>query len=392
MQDKAALKAGIFIIAMVALALGMVVAIAGAGSLFSDTNTYVVEFSPGENIANLKPDAQVRVLGVPVGRVTDVRAVPHEQSGAVVQVTISVPADFAFRGDAEVFAAASLTGDAWLDIDHLGKGEALADGGKLDGQTAGLSEIIDQAKAVVPQAKEALARIDAAAASIEELATAARAKVDPVTESVTSLTERGREAATHLRDILGDTKTDIRTTLANVKDATATAKDRLPTTLDRLDARLDETKELMATAKQSLDRLPAIMEDVQPTIADARGFVANLRGTLADNRAKIDRVMTTATRIADDASGAVNEVRAAPWRLLYKPDAGDQRNLALYSVARQYARGAQDLESAARALQTAAETPEGVDPSQVETLQAELVASYERFDDVQARLWDALRD
>ncbi len=384
MPDKAALKAGVFILLMVALALGMTVAIAGTGSLFRDTQSATVEFSPGENVSDLKADAQVRVLGVPVGRVTAVRAVPDEQQGARVEVDIELPADFQLKRDTQVVASSSLTGDAWLDIDHLGEGDALRDDDNLDGVTLGLSALIDQAKSLVPQAKEVLARADEAATSIRDLADAAREKVDPVSESVTNLTDRGAEAATELRDVLGDTKVDIRTTIANVKETTSTVRERLPGTFD-------DAKELMAKTRESLDKLPGILDKVDPAVGDGKDFIAQLKSTLADNRPKVDRILTSVSRTADDASGAVGEIRAAPWRLLFKPDAAEQRNLALYSVARQYARGAQDLESAARALERAAGS-DNPDPDQVAHLRRDLEDSFQRFAAVQDALWRAVRD
>lgn len=389
MNDKAAFKAGLFILATVALVIVMVLAIAGAGGLLRDLKTYTIEFTPGENVAALKDGGHVRMLGVSVGTITAVRAVPDPTHGVLVQVEIQIPAEFVVRDGAEVLAAASLTGDAWIDFNNLGNGDTIADGGTLDGEVHGMGEALAQVATLVPEAKKAMARINAAAASFETLADNANARVDPAMTSFTNFTDRSAEVAVELRDVLGDTKVDIRTTIASLRDTLGTAKDRLPTTLDKLDAALDDTKTLMAGAKTSLDRLPAVLDRVEPALDDGKAFIAGLRGTLDDNRVRIDRIITSATRTADDLKGTVAEVRAAPWRLLYKPDAKDQRNLALYAAARQYAFGAQDLETAARSLEAAMNTADaGHDPQTIATLRQQLMDSYEQFSQVQDDLWD----
>lgn len=397
MNDRAAFKAGAFILLMLALALGMVVAIAGTGSLFKDVSHYVVEFEAGENVANLRPDAQVRVLGVPTGRVDDVDAVATED-GAVVRVAIHLPAEFTLRSDASVRAAASLTGDAWLDIDNMGEGEAVADGGTLDGSVLGIGQLLDEARTVIPAAKQAVARIESAAATAEELIDSARGHVDPVAASVSRLAESGGEAADHLRDLLGDTKGDLRTTIADLRGTIGTVRERLPQTMERLDGTLDDTRQAMADARAvladargSLDRIASVLDEAKPASADARALIAELRATVSEARPRIDRTVENLARAADDASGAMVEIRAAPWRLLNTPSADQERNLALYSLARQYARGAQDLESAARALQVADQTI-GADDQTLTRLRDDLAARHERFGEFEAELWEALQD
>ena len=376
--NTAAFKAGLFILAMIVLAVVMVLAIAGAGRFLTSYHTYTVVFLPGENVAALKPDGQVRLLGVPVGSIGDVRAIPDDEHGVTVQVDVQIPTEFTVREGAKVVVSASLTGDTWIDFDSLGDGERVTPGSQLDGRPGGIAGALAEVATIVPEARAALAKIDAAADSFNQLA-----------QDSSALVERGRSVATHLDEVLGDGKTDLRTTLANLKDITGTAKTRLPETLSRLDQRLDETQDLMATAQEAFDKVPAILDEIEPAAADAKALVAQVRTTLSDNRAKIDRTVASVTRTADDLKGAVSEIRAAPWRLLYKPDERDQRNLALYAAARQYAFGAQDLETAARSLEDAInrETP---DADQIAAYRSELESSFENFVKVQDDLWSQL--
>ncbi|MEM7577898.1 MAG: MlaD family protein [Planctomycetota bacterium] len=397
MNDRSALKAGIFIVLMISLAVGMVVAISGTGSLLKDVTPYVVEFESGENIANLRPDAQVRVLGVPTGRVEDVRAIATE-GGAVVHVDIHLPAEFTLRDDATIRAAASLTGDAWLDIDDMGGGTPIAAGGTLNGSVLGVGQLLEEAQQVIPAARDALARIDSAAASAEDLISSARGQVDPVLASVSRFTEHGGDVAEEFSSLLGETKGDLRGTIASLRQTLDTARERLPQTMDRVDATLDDTrgamadaKAMLAEARESLDKIGVVLDDVRPATAEARATLAELRQTVSESRPKLDRTLANLSRASDDAAGAMVEIRAAPWRLLNKPTAEQDRNLALYSLARQYARGAQDLESAARALETAGTTIDA-DDATLTRLQRDLASRHERFGQFEQELWQALQD
>lgn len=391
MNDRAALKAGTFILLMIALALAMVVAIAGTGSLFKDVKRYTVEFEAGENVANLRPDAQVRMLGVPIGLVESVQAVPVD-GGAVVRVGIHLPAEFLLHQDALVKASTSLTGDAWLDIDDVGQPEAgiVANGGTLDGQVLGFAQIVEQAQSVIPVARQAIERIDAAAGEAQELIALTRGHVDPLVASVSRVADSSGEAADHLRDLLGDTKTDLRGTVASLRETLDTARARLPETMDRVDATLDDTRtamadarQLLASARASLDRLPALLDNAEPALAD-------LRETVATAKPRLDRALSNLSRASDDAAGAMVEIRAAPWRLLAKPSPDEDRNLAIYSLARQYARGAQDLESAARALDAASQTA-GTSEDLIQQLRDDLVLRIDRFDRFERELWAMLQ-
>ncbi|MEM8782607.1 MAG: MlaD family protein [Planctomycetota bacterium] len=397
MKQASAFKAGIFIVLMVALAIGMILAIAGTGSLFRDVNEYIVEFESGENVSNIRPDGQVRVLGVPTGRVRTVRAVPTE-NGAVVEVLIQLDAEFKIRETAMVRASSSLTGDAWLDIEGLGQGAVVSNGGRIDGESSGLANLIDEARELVPTAREALAKINSAADEAERLVLAAREHVDPIAADIKYITERGGIAADHLSDLLGDTKTDLRSSITSLRSTLDTADQRLPGTLDRVDRTLDDTRMafedvtgFLTDARATFARVDRILEEFQPASEDARATLAELRQTIAESRPKLDRTLTNLSRASDDAAGAVVEIRAAPWRLLSRPTADQDRNLALYTLARQYARGAQDLESAARALQTAGQTAD-IDDAMLEKLRRDLASRHERFGQFEQELWQALQD
>jgi hypothetical protein len=92
----------------------------------------------------------------------------------------------------------------------------------------------------------------------------------------------------------------------------------------------------------------------------------------------------------DNLKYASSEVRRSPWRLLYKPGAGEVANLNLYDSTRQFAEGAGQLNDAAVALRDALKDPD-VDQAQVQKLVEKLDKSFAGFQDVEQQLWQQVK-
>ena len=80
------------------------------------------------------------------------------------------------------------------------------------------------------------------------------------------------------------------------------------------------------------------------------------------------------------------ELRRAPWRLLYKPSRDEINNLVLFDATRQFAEGANDLSDASGALRDAMQNP-NLDPATAQKLVDELQRSFDKFKDVESKLW-----
>ena len=193
-------------------------------------------------------------------------------------------------------------------------------------------------------------------------------------------------ASKQLDSLLGDSGGDLRTTFSGLAEVVETAKTRVP-------GMLDEVEKLVADADATLAKVDPLVDRIGPVLGDTRAVVSDLRGLVRTNAGPVTRTVESLERTALDAQGAVSELRAAPWRVLYKPKEKDQRNLALYAAARDYAAGAQDLESAAETLRVALEVaPEDgtlneEETKQIAELRERVVGSYENYEAVQAALW-----
>lgn len=385
-DDRAAFKAGLFIFSMAVLAIVMVFLVRGFRGALGETQSVTVVFGAGDSAAALAAGSPVRIFGVDVGSVSDIRVVPDVEQGARVEVRVSLPAGFEVREDAEAIASASLTGESWLDFVTLGEGEPVEPEGHIRGGSGGIQQALDVVNDALPAAVEAVEQITAVSQRLDALIARLDAQVDPLMTDVSALAQTASGAARQLDSLLGDSGDDLRTTIQDFAQLARTTRERVP-------GLLDSAGTLVAKADATLLRVDPLLDRVGPVIGDTRAVVSDLRGLVRTNRAPVDRTVAALERTALDAEGAVAELRAAPWRVLYRPRDKDQRNLALYAAARDFASGAQNLEAAAEALQAALDlapskgalTPEEAD--RIAALQQRLLDSTESYEAVQVTLW-----
>jgi phospholipid/cholesterol/gamma-HCH transport system substrate-binding protein len=147
------LKIGILAVAAMVLAVMIVIAVGGQGGLPWNRYTLKTRFP---NVQGLKSGAVVRVAGVDVGKVTDVRFV-----GAEVQITLQVNEENKSRitdHSRATIGSLSLLGEPIIEISPSSEGTPLKDGdfipsGKPAAQIAEVAEsathTLDEATAII---------------------------------------------------------------------------------------------------------------------------------------------------------------------------------------------------------------------------------------------------
>jgi hypothetical protein len=143
--------------------------------------------------------------------------------------------------------------------------------------------------------------------------------------------------------------------------------------------------------------IPAITKQIQETIqkADsaldtAESAMKNLKELSDDER--IDRIIGNITELSVSLKLASQEVRRAPWRLLYKPTEKESRIQALVDSAGAFAAGAERLDIASSRLQKLLSDPEEIlDLDRIERIVLELDASFQQFQKAEQKFWEELR-
>lgn len=396
-SSKYAFQAGLFILLSIAAGIFLVSRVADRGGP-RDATAYTAVFTAGEDIAGLSVGNEVRLMGVKVGLVESIEIIapddPSEDAEVHVGFIVGNGIELREVGN-NVELQTALTGGAWLNIMNVGTGDAIAAGGEVPGQTfdlyAAVKDVRDKFGVVSKEVETTLVAVreelDTVSAELVETAdsfettadeaTALINKVeedlDPLLEDVDVFLAESTGVMTDVRAVFGDSGDDIRTTLAKLSSLSTSLDEKIPGTIDQIAS-------FVTKAESSIDGVDTLITELTGTATEARTM-------LADNRPDIDRTIESARRSVDELEGLVDDLRANPSRLLWPPDEKDQRNMDLYATARTYAKAAEDLESAAAALQRAEADGED-DPIKLQALRQQLLQQFDYFDRLQAEVWE----
>lgn len=378
-KERNNFKAGLFILISIALIVTVLVSIHGIERFITPEQERVVSFQLSDDIGGLNVGDEVRLGGYKIGAVKSIEFLPASSATTApatgpsrdhsprLLVTIVFPTHYTIYENAVIGVQTPLTAPSVLNIIDIGSGTPSRPDVALIGHPAGLTSILASLGEVAPELKPVLADV--------------RTRVVP--ELASTLVEY-KGAGQHLREILGDSKSDIRGTMANLKEVSGTAKEKLPETMDaakRLLTRLDET----------VQNTQGTLEDIKKSMANLKDVSGSARDIISGNRGKIDSMIASLKTAGDNLKAATAEIRHSPWRLLYKPGEGEVANLNIYDTARQFADGANSLDEAALALRDALASKEAK-PEQVKELLHQLDQSFANFKQVEDKLWTSVKE
>jgi ABC-type transporter Mla subunit MlaD len=409
-------RAGIFVSLAVILTLAVVVILSGAWqSLARSTRPHTVRYSVESGVRNLKPGAQVRVGGLVMGHVTEVR--PHFVAGepfTEIHVNFELSRNVELFADAMILVEAPILGsDAWLDIPSvgtvgagapsggvhdgadsagllttlLGPANAAAAGGAIQGaSTFGdyladlpqeIDPIIDDVKTIAGDVRAISSEVRAEhwpewAGAIDRVA----AWAAKFTEDVDAALAEGRGLLEDGRDILAENRGAVHSALGNVDAASADIR----AIAERVRAEtVDKVHALLDTGQTALDSATAAIETMR---ADYETWSVDLGETLGN-----------ASLASQQLKLATIEVRRSPWKILYRPAEKELEHELLYDAARSFALAAADLRAASESVSRIVEEHPGAldaDPSLRDRVRRNLEDPLEKYEVAQQRLLDVL--
>jgi phospholipid/cholesterol/gamma-HCH transport system substrate-binding protein len=400
-KPRNALRAGIFMLISLALIIFVIVAISGAAK-FTRSKTYPVAFSLQDDIGGLRAGDEVRIGGLKVGSVRDIRI---DQERSAVIVFIDVPASYNIAKDANIQVQHGLTGAAGININNLGSGGALAANDFLRGNPDAITGLMHQLSGMGADLHQTLANFKiasgklntdldkfaqtsdsftatgfAATTTVQEL----HVRIPELIARVENLTDSAMRLLVTWRDFLGPSSGDFHQTVANLNHVTGDIRQRLPEVLDRLHG-------ILAKVDIAVGRATTALTEIQAASGNLDAATGALRSILVDNRSKLNSVIESLKTTSDNLKYASVEIRHSPWRLLYQPKPDEIANLNIYDSVRQFAEGADSLDDAASALRDALKDP-NADPAQVKRLMEHLDDSFAKFQGVQQKLWKEVKE
>jgi ABC-type transporter Mla subunit MlaD len=144
--------------------------------------------------------------------------------------------------------------------------------------------------------------------------------------------------------------------------------------------------------------IPAITERLQQTITKAntaldtaQAALENLKEFSDDER--IDRIVGNIKEVSTNLKLTSQEVRRAPWKLLYRPQEREYRIQALVDSAGAFAAGAEQLDDTAMRLQRLVEATDDkapMDKNKIQSMVSELELTFEQFQKAENKFWQEL--
>lgn len=435
--------AGLFLVISLLLAVLIAFQLADAGRWFERLDRYVVWFEVGEGASGLKPGSVVHLGGQQMGRVLSIEpSFAEGPAGTAVPNGIDVEIGLHRAGtrrvalfeDAKVYLEEALLGTmSSLNIASVGgagEGEgALGAGGGGGAGAMAAATLLDPAGnnrlkgSVAPALLSQLGLDGATVRSIAHNADASFARARQVVDNVAEVTEkikpeveptleRVREAVDHFNNLATRVDTESVDIIAGVR----TFVDNAQPVPGQATAALDTWREAGASVSEVVEENRPVIRDIaeqarqvverfRTETLDEFTALAQRGGTAADDVGRAGRDLSAFIGVvqpdlrrtsanlrlaSDQAVLIVDEVKAAPWRLLLKP--GDKRlgEELVYNAARTYARAVSDLRAASETLDQSLERsladPRQMRPEELAAMHAQLDRAFAVYREAEREL------
>lgn len=140
------------------------------------------------------------------------------------------------------------------------------------------------------------------------------------------------------------------------------------------------------------ERIRRITIKVDSALDTTKVAIEDIKDIIEDER--IDSIINNVSEISTNLKLTTQEVRRAPWKLLYKPKQKEYKIQALVDSAGAFAAGAERLDNTAMRLNklvTAPDSNSGLDRDKIESMVSELETSFEQFQKAEKKFWDELK-
>jgi len=266
------IRAGVFLLISFTILIVMVFAVSDIQSLFKKKKEVKVLFLFSDGI---EKNAQVRLSGIKVGKVADVRVAP--EFADKIELTLSILSDTVIKEDTKAaIKTLGLVGGKYVELTGGSpKARLLAPGGLIIGEES--------------------------------------FKMEDLTKAALDVVDKLKNVATNLDHMLGDpnlTKA-IKTTIQNLQEVSVNIKE-VSLNIKTMTSNKDEVA-------QTLKNLPELLKKIDESANNLRALTEKTDKLVGDNRKNIDEMIESFRDMGKNLKDTSEEVKKAPWKLLRKP-------------------------------------------------------------------------
>lgn len=269
---RSEIRAGVFLLISFVVLAVMVFAVSDIQSLFKNKKEVIALFLFSDGI---EKNAQVRLSGIKIGKVVDVRVLPEQADK--VALTLSVFSDIVLKQDTKAA------------IKSLG-----LVGGKYVELTGGSPQSRALEPGVMIIGEESL-------------------KLDDLTKAALDVVGKLKNISTNLDRLLGDpalTKS-IKTTIQNLQDVSMNIRE------------VSSDVKVMTSSKdevaQTLKNLPDLLKKIDESANNLKAITEKSDKLVGENRKNIDELIVNFKEMGKNLKEMTEDVKKAPWKLIRKP-------------------------------------------------------------------------
>jgi len=139
------------------------------------------------------------------------------------------------------------------------------------------------------------------------------------------------------------------------------------------------------------ERIQKTTVKVNSALETAQAAIKDIHELIEDQR--IDSIISNITEVGVNLKLTSQEVRRAPWKLLYKPKQKEYKIQAIIDSAGAFAAGAERLDNTAMRLNRLVTESDGtpLDVNKIEAMVGELEATFDQFQEAEKKFWEELK-
>jgi phospholipid/cholesterol/gamma-HCH transport system substrate-binding protein len=323
------MKLGIFMVSTTILTIVIFIYFIGS-SILESQDTYTIHYE--ESIAGLNEGASVRLRGVQVGRVEDIRIDPENVER--IEVIVALEPDTPIKTDTRaVVAGQGMTGIKYVDLrGGSAAAERLPPGSTIESQESLMGQLTDSARDISLKTYKIVDNVaKLTEAENREHIERILANADELVKNISELSVEISKTLRVLRRVTVETEPALVQTIRNVGEASERFDSvliRANRTIGRVESELDraqlaelvnglnETNSVVRARLEDLD-LTGTVEQLSVTLTSVQRLLAQVVLTMSQNQDQVRATLFNLRRTTDNLKDLSRTLRNDPSKLIF---------------------------------------------------------------------------
>lgn len=306
---KEEMKAGIIILTSLILLTAFIILIGGS-QFFEKLDKYHVKVM---DAAGLEVGAQVKLGGVRIGRVLDIKAPTDPGQPVTIEIGIK-NGTILYKGTQALITQVGLVGDIYLLLsvekttnERLREGETIPSEeqvqfARIMNRVEDLSKSIDGLIRDVDRlfSQKNIKEIEKVIENTNRTITSASSNLDQIVSALKSTTDKLELVFNEIGGFVRDNKGEVSLAIQRARE-----------TIEKTGEDIEKAGEMIKAFEETAKTLNSTSKSVDKTITSV-DKVIDL------NSQNLDQLLNLMTRTTEDLQDLIQEIKAKPWGLLYK--------------------------------------------------------------------------